>query len=153
MNRPVQLLQGRRKTYQLWLTAFLVLLVMGRSSRADDESDVKRAAADFNIEFDSNQMNKLYDDFAGQFVRSKVTKAAYVSQLAIFYANLGGAARSRTIIQQQHGPDPGSGNLMYSFRYNAEYPAATVYQDLTFIRENPAGWKLYGIFFYPVPAQ
>jgi Protein of unknown function (DUF4019) len=133
---------------------FLLLFLGGTlPSLAGDEEDARKAAQIFNSRFDANQMNQLYADFAGEFIRSKVTKDAFVSQLTVLRSQLGGPARERTRIQQTSGPEPTTGQLGYSFRYKATFPMAVVYQDLTLIKEATGSWKLYGIFFNPVPSE
>lgn len=133
--------------------AAMMFALIGSLALADDASDAQAAAAKLNTEFDGNQMNTIYGNFAGDFARSKMTKDAFVSQLAVLLSTLGGPPLSRSIIQTQHAPDPATGKLLYSFRYKVVFPLGTVYEDLTLIKDDPVGWKLYGIFFNPAPTQ
>jgi hypothetical protein len=135
---------------QSWTYAALVLICS--LSFAADYDEVKQAAKSFNAEFDSNHMNQVYDDFAGQYTRSLLTRAAFVSNLTVYRSNLGGGATQRTTIQEQSGKTP-DGKALFSIRYEAVFPNITVYEDLTLIKEVPGGWKMYGIFFNPVPTQ
>jgi hypothetical protein len=148
----------RRHFEPIMLAAFIsalgLLTLVTRVARADDAQEATQAAKRFNSELDANHINQIYDNFAGKFARSKMpNKDAFVSQLSVLRSTLGGAALSRTTVLEQSAPDPGTHQLLYSIRYKAAFPAATVYQDLTLIKENPGGWKLYGIYFNPVPTQ
>jgi hypothetical protein len=131
--------------------AIALILPIGPAHSGDAE-DALNAAGSFNSEFDANHMNQLYSDFAGQLVRGMVTKDAFVSQMAVYRSNLGGGAVSRETIQKQTAASP-TGQSMFSIRYKATFPATAVYEDLTLIKENPGGWKLYGIYFNAIPAN
>jgi hypothetical protein len=135
---------------QPWTYAALVLICS--LSFAADDDDAKQAAKTFNAEFDANHMNQVYDDFAGQYARSLLTKAAFVSNLTVYRGNLGGGATQRTTIQEQSGKTP-DGKALFSIRYQAMFPNISVYEDLTLIKEVPGGWKMYGIYFNPIPTQ
>jgi Protein of unknown function (DUF4019) len=139
-----------RFVVQPW--AFIALTLICSLAHSMDADDAKQAAKTFNAEFDANRMNQVYDDFAGQFARSLLTKAAFVSNLTVYRSNFGGGATKRTTIQEQFGKTP-DGKDLFSIRYQVVFPNATVYEDLTMMKEAPGGWKMYGIFFNPVPTQ
>jgi hypothetical protein len=131
--------------------AFLLLTVaLVMPLYADDIEDARRAAVDFHKYFDSNSMYELYDSFAGETVRSMVTKDAFIAQMAVFHGTFGGAA-TRTTIQETKGLYT-DGRAMVTIRYSAKFPSMTVYEDLSLIKDNPGGWKMFGIYFYPTSA-
>jgi hypothetical protein len=123
------------------------------TASADDSSDAVSAARVFNSDFDADKINELYNVFAGQLVRSMVTKDAFVSQLSVMRSTVGGSASARTTIQTQSGTNPSTGQPMFSVRYKVQFPATLQYEDLTLIKEASGMWKLYGFYLNPVPAQ
>ena len=150
MNNAQRHTAFSRRTAGVFASSALALLC--KVAYPADADDARQAAKSFNGEFDANHMNQVYEDFAGQFARSLLTKDAFVSNLAVFRANLGGGAKERSTIQEQSGTTP-DGKALFSVRYRAVFPLATVYEDLTMSKENPGGWKMYGIYFNPIPTQ
>jgi hypothetical protein len=154
MRMIVTVFELHRRFLSCCIALFIIGLgasVLPSITHADDQQEATQTAQTFDSEFDANHVNQIYDDLAGQFAKSKLTKDAFVSQLTIMRANLGGAANSRSTIQQQSGMDPVTHQPLFNIRYKADFPTTKVYQDLTLIKESPGGWKLYGIYFYPIP--
>ncbi|WP_408163973.1 DUF4019 domain-containing protein [Caballeronia jiangsuensis] len=124
-----------------------------QSAVAQISSAAAAVANDFNVKFDNNQINKIYDSHVGDFVRSKMTRDSSVSQLSVMRSSLGGGASSRSVITQQSSTDPSTGAKVVAIRYQAVFPIGKVYEDLSLVEEKPGVWKLYGVFFNPVPVE
>jgi hypothetical protein len=128
----------------------LVLVCTASDARASDEDDAKAAVAHFNARFDKDEIRPLYAEYAGDFMRDKVTEEAFVATLAIMRSQ-SGPARSRTLIQQQTVPDPATSQPIINFRYRVQFVAFAAYQDISMIKVGAGQWKLYGIYFAPAP--
>lgn len=118
--------------------------------QAYSDDSARSAVRRFHTLIDGNEIRKIWQELVGRFLRDKVTEEAFVSQLSIFRANFGGAAKDRTLVQQQSGKDPASGLALTSFRFRILYPTASVYEDTTWGDDNNEA-KLFGIYFNPAP--
>jgi len=156
MERLLPLALVRPQTTLIRTIHILVCLFVVTGSRpavADVVADATTSASDFNALFDNNSMNMLYDRFAGQYMSARVNKDVFVAQMSAVRNQLGGAPSSRHLIQEQLSTNPSSGLPLVGLRYKVTYPNAQVYQDLTLEKEAGGLWKVYGIYFNPVPTQ
>ncbi|WP_408425959.1 DUF4019 domain-containing protein [Paraburkholderia fungorum] len=135
----------------LAITIGLISSLFSSEVYSQEWGSASEAAQNFNAKFDNDEINGIYDQFAGSYMRAKVTRSGFVSQLSVTRSQLGGAPQKRTLILQSSGQDPTTEHSYVSFRYEVKFPVAYVYEDLSLTQEKPGEWKLYGIFFNQVP--
>ena len=113
-----------RALVALCIAGLVATLLSHKSAFAADETEARQAAQLFNSRFDANKLPEIYDQLTGTFMRSRITQDAFVAQLIVWRSQFNTPATTRSLLQQQSGPDPATGRPLFSFRYSAQYPSA-----------------------------
>lgn len=135
-------------TFSLWMALFFI-----NTASADDISDARKSAVDILIKLEQGKNTEVWESNVSNWFKDRMTRDAFLANLTIIRAQLGGPGVDRKLVQQnQADGDPVSGykGIVFSFTFSTMLPGAKVYEMIVLIREGNS-YKLSGLNFLPNP--
>lgn len=141
--------------FSMLLKMSLVIFAVSLASFvvADEIDDARDVSRDILEKLESKQFAKVWDDNVSVWLKDKTTKPAFLGNLTIIHAQLGGASTDRVLIQQnQSDGDVSSGysGRVFSFMYETRFPNAKVYETVVVIFDGE-DLRLAGFNYVPNP--
>jgi len=135
-------------TFSLWMALFFI-----NTASADDMSDARKSAVDILIKLEQGKNTEVWESSVSNWFKERMTRDAFLANLTIIRAQLGGPGADRKLVQQNRADgDPASGykGSVFSFTFSATFPGAKVYEMIVLIREGNS-YKISGLNFLPNP--
>ena len=137
---------------KLVLTFFLFFSIFFPAS-ADDIDDARDSAVKVLRKLEQGTRKEVWKSDISVWFKQRMTEDAFIANVTIINAQLGGVGSERKLIQQNKAdgdPKAGFEGSVYSFMYRTTFPAASVYETISMIKENGV-YKLSGFNYIPNP--
>ena len=139
---------------RLRLDAILIMavaLLWQAPACADEISDARAAAVSALERLEQRKNSDVWQSDMSDWFKDRMTRAAFLANMTVIQAQLGGPASGREIIQQNKAPGmAGYTGEVYSFTFETSFPAANVYEMIALIREG-GKYRVSGLNFVPNP--
>jgi hypothetical protein len=132
---------------------FLLSFIISNIAYADEMSDARASANTIFRKLEQRKNAEVWESDVSDWFKEKMTRDAFLANMTITEAQLGGSSTDRKLIQQnQANGEPRSGykGKVFSFLFDTTFPAAKVYEMIVLIRERGA-YKVSGINYVPNP--
>jgi len=130
---------------------FFTTIIFSASAHADDMSDARSAATLILKKLEQRKNREVWDSDVSDFFKKSITKQAFLGNMTVIEAQLGGPSSQRELIQQNKANGvAGYKGMVYSFMYASEFPAANAYEMIVVVNED-GNYKLAGINYIPNP--
>lgn len=142
-----------RKLALAVLVIYVFFASISLPARADEIDNARGVSTLILENLESKKFAQTWDQNVSDWFKERTTKAAFLGNMTIVHAQLGGVSTSRELVQQNQTlgqAASGFTGMVYSFMYDTQYPAAKVYETIVLIAEGNE-IKLSGINYVPNP--
>lgn len=125
----------------------------GPAVHADDMSDARNTGSEILDRISTGKSLSVWDSYVSDWFKERMTKDAFLANMAMVKAQQGGAGEERTLIQQNKSdgaPQFGFKKSVYSFTFSTNFPSGKVYETIVLIREG-SEYKVSGLNYLPNP--
>ncbi len=132
--------------------SFLVLCSEGVTF-ADDADEARAVAMNILKQLEQKKTMDVWSNYVSNWFKRKTTEKAFLANMTVIHAQLGGTGTDRDLIQQGKADgDSQSGyqGTVYSFLFGTTFPMAKVYETIVLIIEDNT-YRLAGINYVPNP--
>lgn len=132
---------------------FLIPFLTSKIAHADEMSDARASGTAILHKLEQRKNAEVWDSDVSDWFKDKMTRAAFLANLTMIQAQLGGIGAHRTLVQQNKADGvPGSGykGPVFSFIFDTTFPAAKVYEMIVLIPEHGT-YKISGLNYVPNP--
>ena len=131
----------------------LVAFLASNIANADDMTDARVSGTTILRKLEQGKNAEVWASDVSDWFKKNMMRDAFLANMAITQAQLGGSGTDRKLIQQnQADGDPRSGykGKIFSFMFATTFPGANAYEMITLIPEGGA-YKLSGLNYVPNP--
>ena len=126
--------------FKILLRAGIVLsfITTSAAALADDISDARAAGITVLESIEQRKNLVVWDSKISEWFKERMTKDAFLANMTIVQAQLGGAAGERKLIQQNRtdsNPPTGYNGPIFTLMFATTFPAAKTYEAIVMIRE------------------
>jgi hypothetical protein len=135
----------------IWV--FLVAILAADVVCADDISDARAVGITILRKLEQRKNAEVWQSDVSEWFKEKMTRAAFLANMTMIQAQLGGPSLDRELVQQNQADGNAQHNYkgqIFSYTFATTFPAAKAYETIVLIREGGA-FKLAGFNYVPNP--
>lgn len=120
---------------------------------ADEISDARVAGIRVLEDLEQRKNTGVWSSGISDWFKERMTRDAFLANMTIVQAQLGGIASERKLVQQNRtdsNPPTGYTGPIFSFLFATTFPAANIYESVVMIREGGV-YKVSGLNWIPNP--
>ena len=132
---------------------WILMLAICLPALADDLDEARASGVKVLRKLEQRKRKDVWDSDVSDWFKQRMTADAFIANMTVIQAQLGGVASGRKLIQQNKAEgDVAAGykGSVYSFTYGTTFPVTAVYETIVLIKEN-GSYKVSGINFVPNP--
>ena len=135
------------------LVSFLasLLLFLSTSLHAAERDEAEKAAKEIMALLGSQSYLTLWDTYASQFVKDKVTRDTFLTNMSAGRAPLGRLTETKLVDSTLFDSDPGTGlkGRIYAFNFQNTYPGGKFYERIVVVMEADGRFRFTGFGYSP----
>jgi hypothetical protein len=120
---------------------------------AQDIDSARAIAVSILAKVEQRKNSDVWDNHVSNWFKQRMTREAFLANMALVQGQLGGAGTGRKLVQQNlsdRDPQSGYTGQIFSFMFATTFPAAKTYEMIVLIREDGA-YRMSGLNFIPNP--
>jgi hypothetical protein len=137
------------------LSAAAALCVVATPARAEQRDEAGAIANDILAMLDMQDYERLWDMYAGSFLKGRLDKDSFIASVAIGRASLGKRKSSSVLGIERSEKDAASGyeGPIYTVRIDSAYGQGRYLEQIVLVKEADGRLRLAGLWAKPTPPQ